>query len=153
MSQRSKRMQLALVAGLVAFALAGCPVSPTRPDRGPSDRALSQAERLAREGEHAGAAQAYEALAAQAPGELRDRFLLRAAREHIRADHTDQANAVLKQVSTTLPSADFALRATVAAELALQAQRADRALTELERIPQPWPRDEASEILALRARA
>jgi outer membrane PBP1 activator LpoA protein len=153
MSQRSKRMQLALVSVLAALALSGCPTSPTRTDRGPSDRALSQAERLARDGEHAGAAQAYEALAAQSPGELRDRFLLRAAREHIRADQTDQANAVLKQVGTTLPSADFALRATVTAELALQAQRADRALSELERIPQPWPRDEASEILALRARA
>ena len=57
-------------------------------------------------------------LAAQSPGELRDRFLLRAAREYVRGDQIEQASALLKQVSTTLPSADFALRAQVAAELA-----------------------------------
>ena len=60
---------------------------------------------------------------------------------------------MLKQVSTTLPTADFALRAAVAAEIALQSRQPERALAELDRIPQPLPREYASEILALRARA
>jgi outer membrane PBP1 activator LpoA protein len=56
-------------------------------------------------------------------------------------------------VSTTLPSADFALRAAVAAEINLQQQHPEKALAELDRIPQPLPREDASELLALRARA
>jgi outer membrane PBP1 activator LpoA protein len=84
---------------------------------------------------------------------LRNRFLLRAAREHLRADQSDQAGALLKQVGTTLPGADFALRAAVAAELNLKQQKPDRALAELDSIPQPLPREDVSDLLALRARA
>ena len=99
------------------------------PDASPADRRLvTQAEKLSRDGDHRGAAQAYEQAAAQAPGELRDRFLLRAAREYVRADQIDQAGALLKQVSTTLPSADFALRAAVAAEIDLQQQTSRKSI-------------------------
>ena len=85
-------------------------------------------------------------------GELRDRFLLRAAREYVRADQIDQASALLKQVSTTLPSADFALRARSPRRSICRLQNPDRALAELDRIPQPLPREDASDLLALRAR-
>jgi uncharacterized protein len=142
-----------LAAAMVATALAACTTPATQPQGSGADRQLSNAEKLSRSGDYRGAAQAYEALAAQSPGELRDRFYLRAAREYVRAGQTEPANALLKRVSTTLPSADFSLRAQIAAELALQVQRPDKALSELERIPQPLPRDEAPEILALRARA
>jgi uncharacterized protein len=142
-----------LAAAVVGIALAACTTPASQPQGTGSDRQLSNAEKLSRNGDYRGAAQAYEALAAQSPGELRDRFYLRAAREYVRAGQTEPANALLKRISTTLPTADFALRALVAAELALQAQRPDKALTELERIPQPLPREETSEILALRARA
>jgi outer membrane PBP1 activator LpoA protein len=151
---RARWWKLAGAALLAALLLSACETPVTQPGREPTDRRLvTQAEKLSRDGDHQGAAQAYEQAAAQAPGELRDRFLLRAARERVRADQIDQANALLKQVSTTLPSADFALRAAVAAEINLQTQHPDRALAELDRIPQPLPREDASEVLALRARA
>jgi uncharacterized protein len=150
----SKWLRLAGAALVAALVLAACTTPSTQPGLETSDRKLLlQAEKLARDGDHHGAAQAYEQAAAQSPGELRDRFLLRAAREYVRAEQTEQANALLKQVSTTLPSADFALRAGVAAELNLQSQHPERALAELDRIPQPLPREDASELLALRVRA
>src|SRR5262249_27232054 len=142
---------VALVAALFATA---CQVPVTQPGGETTDRRLvTQAEKLARDGDHRGAAQTFEQAAAQAPGELHNRFLLRAAREYLRADQTDQANALLKQVGTTLPSADFALRAAVAAEIDLKQQKPDRALSELDAIPQPLPREDVSDLLALRARA
>src|SRR5688572_30355743 len=154
MQRRSKWLKLAGAALLAALLASACTMPVTQTGREPADRRLvTQAEKLSRDGDHRGAAQAYEQAAAQAPGELRDRFLLRAAREYLRADQTEQASALLKQVSTTLPTADFALRAAVAAEINLQSRQPERALAELDRIPQPLPREYASELLALRARA
>jgi uncharacterized protein len=145
-------MRHCLLAVLICV-LAGCETSPTRPQANGADRQVAQAERLSRQGDPRGAAQLYETLAAQSLGELRSRFLLRAAHEYAQAKDSERANALLKQAGTTLPSADFALRAQVAAELALQANRPEAALNELNRIPQPVPRESLSEILALRARA
>jgi hypothetical protein len=154
MTGRSKWLKLAGAALIAALFVTACQVPVTQPGREPTDRRLvTQAEKLSRDGDHRGAAQTFEQAAAQAPGELRDRFLLRAAREYVRANDVDQANALLKQVGTTLPSADFALRAAVAAEIDLQQQKPERALAELDRIPQPWPREDVSDLLALRARA
>lgn len=154
MLARSKWLRLAGAAVFAALLLSACETPVTQPGREPTDRRLvTQAEKLSRDGDHRGAAQAYEQAAGQAPGELRDRFLLRAAREYLRADRADQAGALLKQVGTTLPSADFTLRAAVAAEINLQQQRPEKALAELDRIPQPPPREDVSELLALRARA
>ena len=133
--------------------LAGCETQPVQPARPTAGAQATQAENLARQGDHGGAAQSYEALAAQANGELRDRYLLRAARERARAGQYDAASSLLEQVDDSLPSTDFALRAQVVAELALQADRPEKAIAELDRIPQPLPRDAASDILALRARA
>ncbi|MGH8238548.1 MAG: penicillin-binding protein activator [Steroidobacteraceae bacterium] len=154
MLERSKWLRLTGAALIAALLASACTMPVTQPGREPTDRKLvTQAEKLSRDGDHRGAAQAYEQAAAQAPGELRDRFLLRAAREYVRGDQIDQASALLKQVSTTLPSADFALRAAVAAEIDLQTQHPERALAELDRIPQPLPREDVSDLLALRARA
>lgn len=151
---RLQLLKLASAALLAALLASACTVPVTQPGREPADRKLvTQAEKLSRDGDHRGAAQTFEQAAAQAPGELRDRFLLRAAREYVRGDQVDQAAALLKQVGTTLPSADFALRAAVAAEIDLQQQKPDRALAELDRIPQPLPREDVSDLLALRARA
>jgi outer membrane PBP1 activator LpoA protein len=154
MLERSKWLRLAGAALIAALLASACTMPVTQPGREPTDRKLvTQAEKLSRDGDHRGAAQAYEQAAAQAPGELRDRFLLRAAREYVRGDQIEQASALLKQVSTTLPSADFALRAAVAAEIDLRNQHPERALAELDRIPQPLPREDVSDLLALRARA
>ena len=154
MPHRTNWIRLAGAALLAALLASACMTPVTQPGREPTDRRLvTQAEKLSRDGDHRGAAQAYEQAAAQAPGELRDRFLLRAAREYLRGDQIERARALLKQVSTTLPTADFTLRAAVAAEINLQNRQPERALAELDRIPQPLPREDASELLALRARA
>jgi uncharacterized protein len=139
---------------ILAIAIAACttPVTEETPSRS-ADRQVDQAEALSRKGDFKGAGRAYQALAGESPGELRDRFLLRAAREYVRADDTAQATALLNQISPTLPRADFGLRALVTAELALRGGRADKALAELDRIPQPIPRESMSDILELRARA
>jgi outer membrane PBP1 activator LpoA protein len=136
-----------------ALAIGACTPMPTRPERPPSERQWAQAEKLSREGNAEGAAQAYEALAASATGDLRDRLWLRAAREYVRANQIDKASALLKQTSATLPSADISLRAEVAAEIALRSQKPDRALAELESIPRPIPHESLADVLSIRARA
>jgi outer membrane PBP1 activator LpoA protein len=123
------------------------------PERAGTNRQFEQAERLSREGKPSEAARLFEQVALQSPGELRDRTLLRAAKEYLRANDTDHANAAFKQVATTLPTRDFTTRAIVAADLALRAQHPDRTLTELNQIPQPVPQEALSDVLALRAKA
>jgi uncharacterized protein len=138
----------------VVLTISACtPMGVTGPQRPATNRQYEQAERLSREGNFREAARQFELVALQSTGELRDRILLRAAKEYLRADDTDQASAMLKQVSPQLPSRDFVHRALVSADLSLRAQRADRALAELNQIPQPLPQESLSEILALRSRA
>jgi outer membrane PBP1 activator LpoA protein len=154
MAARRKALRVAGAALLATLLASSCSVPVTQPGREPTDRRLvTQAEKQSRDGDHRGAAQSFEQAAAQAPGELRNRFLLRAAREYLRGDQSDQAGALLKQVGTSLPGADVALRASVAAELNLKQQKPDRALAELDSIPQPLPREDVPDLLALRARA
>jgi outer membrane PBP1 activator LpoA protein len=96
MLDRAKWTKLAGAALLAALLASACTPPVTQPGREPTDRRLvTQAEKLSRDGDHRGAAQSYEQAAAQAPGELRDRMLLRAAREYLRADQIDQASALL----------------------------------------------------------
>lgn len=153
MHSRAKMIRDCLLSCILAGVVASCTTPPAEPQQPGSDRQLQQAEKLSREGNYDAAAQAYESIAAQSPRELRDRLLLRAAREYVRAGATDKAGGILTQISATLPSQDFTLRAQVAAEIALRSQRPDRALAELDRIPQPLPREAVADILALRARA
>lgn len=141
---------LCVVAGL---GIASCTTSPTQPVAPGTDRQFAQAEKLAREGKYVEAAQAYEQIAASAPKELRDRLLLRAAKEYLLAGDAPKANATLARLSPQLPTQDFAVRAQIAAELALLSRNPAKALAELDRIAQPLPRESAPDILALRAKA
>jgi outer membrane PBP1 activator LpoA protein len=145
-----------LTSMILAIGVTACSFLPEAKDETPSgnaERQVTQAEALSRKGDFRGAGRTYETLAAQSPGELRDRFLLRAAREYVRGDDSAKATTLLNQVSEALPRADFPLRSLVAAELALRAGRADKAIAELDRIPQPIPRESSADILDLRARA
>ncbi len=153
MPPRSISTRFWLPALIACLFLSGCPTTPVTQEGASASAQMARAERLAREGKSAQAAELYERLAAGAPNELRNRLLLRAAREHVRAHDIERASALLKQVDRTLPTADFTLRAQVAAEIALLSNRPSAALEELDRIPQPLPRDELADILALRARA
>jgi outer membrane PBP1 activator LpoA protein len=157
---KSARFAMTWVASMIlAMGVTACSLMPGAKDddertpSGVSDRQVNQAEALSRKGDFRGAGRTYETLAAQSPGELRDRFLLRAALEYVRGSDSAKATALLNQVSEALPRADFPLRSLVVAELALRAGRADKAVAELDRIPQPIPRETAPDVLDLRARA
>lgn len=142
-----------LLSVIAVTGIVSCTTPTTQPEQTGANRQLAQAEQLARDGKYQEAARAYEALAAQSPKELRDRLLLRAAKEYLLAGSSDKVTATLNQLSPSLPSQDLATRQQVAAELALQLRNPAKALAELERIPQPLPRENAADILALRARA
>ncbi len=150
----SNMMRQSLWCAVITVAVSACAPGGVRPPERPtSNRQYEQAERLARDDNPAEAARLFEQVALTSPGELRDRILLRAAKEYLRADDTERATSALQRVSTTLPSRDFATRAVVAGELALRAGRADRALAELNQIPQPLPQDALPDILAVRSKA
>lgn len=123
------------------------------PDRPEQQRTLSQAEKLAGGGDFRGAATAYETLAADAGGQMKSRLLLRAARYWLNAGEIDNARLALGKVQNDLPTSDAALRATVAADLSLRSNQAERALGELDQIRLPLPTDLAPEILRLRSAA
>lgn len=143
------------VAGLgMTVGLGACTTPGAGPQTQRGDPQSIQAEKLAREGNHKAAAAAFETLATQATtAEVRDRLLLRAAQQHLQTGDNDQASALLTRLSPQLPTQDRVARAQIAAELALRAQRPDKALAELNLIPQPLPPDAVTEILGLRARA
>ena len=114
----------------------------------------TQAEKLSREGDYRGAAQAYEALAAESPGELRDRFLLRAARERVRAatdERSERAPRPDQHDACPAPISRCARRSSRSWRCRRIART--RRSPKLDRIPQPLPRDAAADVLELRARA
>ncbi len=143
-----------LCAWSAVLLLAACATpAPQDSPQIAENRQLTLAERQTREGDHAAAAHTYEQLAAQSSGELRDRFLLRAAQARLQANDAPAARKLLGSVTSALPHADQVLKTQVAAELALQANRPEEALAELNRLRQPPPREAAEQLLALRARA
>src|SRR5690349_9716462 len=144
----------AAVLATLSLLAAGCQ-TPQTATTGPSaERLMAQADRLSRDKQYAAAAQAYEELAAKQTGELRSRILLRAARDWLRVPEVTKAQALLPQIiDQSLPSPDRVLRQLVGARIALLQRQPERALAELDRIPAPYPRDQAAEILELRTLA
>jgi outer membrane PBP1 activator LpoA protein len=154
MQARQGRQAALILALLCAILIASCaPIPSQGPAQPGAERLVSDAERAARAGDHAAASQKYESAARVSPGDLKNRFLLRAAYEALEAGQTRRAGALLGEVTGSLPSADYSLRARVVARLALDGSQPDRALAELDRIPKPVPQEDAAEILALRAEA
>jgi outer membrane PBP1 activator LpoA protein len=120
---------------------------------GAPDRLLVQAGKQSKEGNHAGASSTYEQIAQKSPGELKGRFLLRAAHESVAAKDTQRAQNLLNQAGPQSAAEDVSLRAIVVASIALLNAQPNVALSELSRIPQPLPRDSAGEVLELKTRA
>jgi len=143
------------IASLAALVLliAGCQTPQTVSTPG-SDRVMAQADRLSRDKQYAAAARAYEEVAAQQTGELRSRVLLRAARDWLRVPDVAKAQALLPQIiDQSLPASDRILRQLVGARIALAQRQPERALSDLDRIPAPYPREYAADILEVRALA
>ncbi len=151
--RRMRATRDCLLAAIALFGIASCTTPTSQPTQSGVDRQLAQAEQLARDGEYAEAARLYETMAGSAPKELRDRLLLRAAKEYLLAGNTDKVKETLARVSASLPTQDAADRSLIAAELALQSRNPAKALEELQKIPQPLPRESAPSVLAVRARA
>jgi outer membrane PBP1 activator LpoA protein len=143
---------------LACCALASVACStPTPQDITPAPSATTnlseRADRLGRGGKHAEAAPLYEQLAAQSPAGLSDRLKLRAAREWLRAGNFERSTGLMDEIGSRVAPTDAAMRAEVAATLALRAGKPDSALAELARLTPPYPADSAAALLGLQARA
>lgn len=118
-----------------------------------ADRQFADAEKLSREKQYAAAARIYESAASNQSGELKNRVLLRAAREWLRASDVNRAQALLQTIGDQLPPSDLIARQLLASQIALQTRQPQRALAELDRIPAPLPREYAADILEARSQA
>jgi outer membrane PBP1 activator LpoA protein len=137
----------------VGVLTAGCE-STRGPTTSPTAQSTSaQAERLMRDRQYANAAHLYDDLAQHASSDARDSLLLRAAHAWIRAEDLPRGEVYLRQLGEKLATNDAPLKSLTLAEAALLDKRPERALSELDRIPVPYSRELAPEILEVRARA
>jgi outer membrane PBP1 activator LpoA protein len=135
--------QAALAA--VTLVLAGCAGVP----RGPAPSA-QQAASLAQQGNPAGAAQMYEALANESSGSQRNGFALQAAQAFLLAHRPDDAARTLELLSPPLSSAEAFDRSLLEVRLAAQRGQAARAWALVQAIPAPAQPDQARRYLRLR---
>jgi len=106
------------VAVLLAAVLAACQVSGI-PSIGGTGATAERASRLAREGDHAGAARAYEAAAKGAAPEAANPLWLAAAGEWLQGAKPDAAEAAIANLTQPLAAADAREQARLDAEIAL----------------------------------
>jgi len=150
MAAISRRPRLLLYAALtISLLLAACSLmKPAQAPEDPQARAL----RLAQEGRHADAAQAYAELAAQQPAES-DNYQLLSVEQWLAAGNLAAAKQAFAAVSadarTRLPTA----RALVAAELAYADNDGARAIRELDQIAVPTAADQAQNYWWIRGRS
>src|SRR5947208_1463144 len=91
-------VRLAVVAA-AAITLTGCPSFNPRAEIPPS---VDAADALARQGDQAGAARMYEALAGQNTGADRNQYLFRATRAYLAARRPEDAARVLAEAEEPL---------------------------------------------------
>jgi outer membrane PBP1 activator LpoA protein len=128
----------------VTLVLAGCAGVP----RGPVPSA-AQAASLAQQGNLAGAAQMYEALANQSRGAQRNGFALQAANAYLLAHRADDAARALVLVSAPLSSSESFDRSLLAVRVAVQRGQPARAWALLQAVARPVQPDEARRYLRL----
>ena len=135
---------------LAVLVLASCTsLSPTSEPPASVDRARS----LESAGDYAGAARAYEALAAQNSGTEQNAYLLQAALDHLRARKPDEAQRVLASINPPLtPDQNFE-RQMLNVELALARNQGQEAWRQIAAVPQPAGGPGVVRYLALRQRA
>lgn len=102
-----------LAAGLAACQMAGLP------PLGGSEASAERALRLAREGDHAGAARAYEAAARSATPGTANPLWLAAAGEWLQGGEPDGAEAAIANLAQPLAAADVREQLRLDAEIAL----------------------------------
>ncbi|HXA93424.1 MAG TPA: penicillin-binding protein activator [Steroidobacteraceae bacterium] len=137
------------VAVLLAL-LAGC--SSLGPESAPPP-SVDGAETLARQGDNAGAARLYEALAEQNASADRAAFQLRAARAWVAARQPDEAARVLLAAQGGLTPVQTTEAQLLGVEVALARGQAQQAWQELAAFPAPTTAPEASQYWDLKRRA
>ena len=131
----------------VTLILAGCAGVP----RGPAPSA-QQAATLARQGDLAGAAQIYEALANESQGSVRNDFALQAAQAYLAAKRLDDAARALDLLSPPLSGSEALNRSLIGVQLALQRGQTPQAWSLVQGITPPTQTDDAIRYLRLKQR-
>lgn len=145
MPPKTRLWILALAVVLLAACVSLPPVPQAQAPAAPS------AGELARRGEHAQAARAYEQQAAASPAG-RVGSLLSAAREWLAAQQPDEAARVLRTLGEPLAPADAYQRALLGAEVSLQLHRAQLAWRQISALAPALPAAAALEYYSLKMR-
>jgi uncharacterized protein len=139
---------IAIAAAILA--LTGCPsLGPLTTTPPSADRAQS----LARQGDHAGAARIYEALAAENTGTERNALLILAMRGHLRAREAGDAARVLATIAPPLTPEQAFERQLLGIELALARSQPQQAWQQLAAISEPRAAPAVLRYLELKQKA
>ncbi|HET9390726.1 MAG TPA: penicillin-binding protein activator [Steroidobacteraceae bacterium] len=147
------RLRQALGLGMFAvavLALTGCPSLGPRAEAPPS---IDTAEALAHQGDQAGAARMYEALAGQNSGADRTEYLFRAARAYLAAHRSEDAARVLASTEPPLTPQQSAERPMLEVEIALARGQGAQAWQRIGTLPEPKTAPEAQRYLRLKEQA
>jgi len=136
-------------AAAAALLLCGCPSLGTRGEAPPS---VDRAEQLSQQGNPAGAAKIFEALASENSGANRSSLLLRSARAYLAARQPEEAARVLALIDITLPEEQNFERQMLGVELALSRGQAQQAWQQIAAIPDPKAAPAAPRYFQLKER-
>jgi uncharacterized protein len=132
------------VVATAAFALAGCPSIVRQGELPPS---VDRAEALARQGDQAGAARIFEALALQNSGTDRNEYLFRAVRAYLAGRLPEEAARALATVQTPLNPQQNTRYALLDVEIALARGQGAQAWQKVSAMTLPATVQEAVEYL------
>jgi uncharacterized protein len=133
-----------------ALALTGCPSITRQVELPPS---VDRAEALAHQGDQAGAAKVYEALAEQNSGPDRNEFVFRATRAYLAARLPDEAARVLATVQQPLNAKQNQQYALLDVDVTLARGQGAQAWQKISVMPVPATIPEAAEYFRIRQRA
>jgi len=147
--QHSIPFKFARLATACVFALllAACVSTSTAPGSGPAS--VSRAERLAQQGNPAGAAQMYERLAQDNPPPDRNDFTLAAARAWLNANRADDAQRVMEAASGEFTAAQQFERELLGAEIAMARGQYAPAWKQIAQVAEPRRPADASRLFLL----
>lgn len=132
------------------LVLTGCPSLVRQAELPPS---VERAEELARQGDQAGAARVYEALAAQNNGTDRNAFVFRATRAYLAARHPDEAARALATAETPLSPQQAPEYALLDVQVTLARGDSAQAWQKASLMPVPATVPEKIEYFKIRKRA
>jgi|HubBroStandDraft_2_1064218.scaffolds.fasta_scaffold05776_2 outer membrane PBP1 activator LpoA protein len=133
-----------------ALALTGCPSFTRQGELPPS---VDRADSLAHQGDQAGAAKVYEALAAQNSGADRNEFLFRATRAFLAARLPDEAARVLATVTPPLSPQQAPQYGLLDVQVALARGQGAQAWQKISAMPVPATIPESLDYFRIRQQA